>query len=146
LITQVCQYLRNWFERDKYIGSFEIKNGVLSFNDGEMVLLDGQYYRIINSVFNDGVHKAGDLADTLADESFTGAVWAMGVPKALLALVVEIEAWQAKYGSVDSQAMSPFSSESFGGYSYTKSAGDSASGMTTWQSAFSARLAQWRKL
>lgn len=147
MITQVCQYLKNWFERATYTGSFEIRDGIItSFNDGDMGLLDGQYFRIIGSVFNDGVHKKGDETDVLDDETFTGAVWAMGVPKAVIALAAEIEVWQAKYGSIDSEAMSPFSSESFGGYSYTKSSGSGNSDGAAWQSTFSARLAPWRKI
>lgn len=151
MLTQVCQYLKNWFEVATFAGTFEIKDGhITSFNDGDMGLLDGQYFRIIKSVFNDGVHKYGDETDVLKDETFTGAVWAMGVPQAVIDLAGQIEAWQEKYGSVDSTAMSPFSSESFGGYSYTKSSGtsnaDGSTGMTTWQNTFSAQLAPWRKI
>ena len=53
----------------------------------------------------------------LDDEEFTGAVWALGIPKAVIQLADDIDAWRAKYESVNSQAMSPFQSESFGGYS-----------------------------
>ena len=88
----------------------------------------------------------------LTDETFeNGAVWAMAIPKGLLEVVADIEAWQAKYGGVDSAAMSPFSSESFGGYSYSKSTGGSSDSSVTsnpnaWQSVFAARLARYRKL
>ena len=149
MLTQVCQYLKNWFEVATFVGSFEIIDGVItSLDDGDMGLLDGQYYRIIGSVFNDGVHKYGDTKDILEDESFTGAVWAMGVPKALIALLSEIEAWRAKYENIDSEAMSPFTSESFSGYSYSKGAGSGSSGsnVATWQSAFASALAPWRKI
>ena len=90
------------------------------------------------------------LHDELHDENFSGAVWAMAVPPTAIALSEEIEAWQAKYGSVDSAAMSPFNSESFGGYSYTKSTGGSYSsgsgGNPSWQSVFADKLNRWRKI
>ena len=112
--------------------------------------MDGQYYRICGSVFNDGVHKYGDESDSLVDESFDGAVWAMAVPPAVIALDADITAWQEKYGGAESEAMSPFTSESFGGYSYSKSSrsgtsGDDA-GAGSWQSAFAGRLNMWRKI
>lgn len=154
MLTEVCQYLKNWFNRKpdgsyypKYSGKVVISEGNIIFSDS-FTLADGQYYRIMGSLFNDGVHQVGDL---LNDEVFDGAVWSMAVPPAVVVLAEDIEAWQAKYGSVDSEAMSPFQSESFGGYSYSKSGGgSSASGATknaaTWESAFAARLEPWRKI
>ena len=67
-----------------------------------------------------------------------------GIPKAVVELAGEIAAWQEKYGAVID---SPYTSESFGGYSYSKAsgAGDSA-GSGGWQAAFRARLNPYRKL
>lgn len=150
MITQVCQYLKNWFERAIYTGKFAIVDGVItSYNDGDMSLVSGQYFRIIGSLFNDGVHKYDDDTDTLTDETFEGAVWSMGVPGAVIDLVADISDWQSQYGTTDSAAMSPYNSESFGGYSYSKSGGGSSDGTSssgTWQSAFAMRLSPWRKI
>ena len=151
MLDELCGYLRNWFERAKFIGHFKIENGVItSFNDGDMGLLDGQYIRIIGSILNDGVYEYhAEGIEGLRDEEFNGAVWGLAIPKAVLDLADEIDAWQAKYGGADSAAMSPYASESFGGYSYTKSAGNtenSASGLGGWQNAFASRLSQWRKI
>ena len=30
MLTQICQYLRNWFERDIYYGSFTVSGGTLT--------------------------------------------------------------------------------------------------------------------
>lgn len=80
----------------------------------------------------------------LEDETFQGAIWALAVPKAVVELAGDIEAWQEKYSAVMN---SPYTSESFGGYSYTKAsgAGDST-GSGGWQAAFRARLDPYRKL
>ena len=78
MLTELCQELKNWFDLERHFGVFTIENGELSLP----FLLDGQYYRICGSVFNDGVHKYGDESDSLVDESFDGAVWAMAVPPA----------------------------------------------------------------
>ena len=145
MMTELCQELHNWFERDKIFGTFTIEAGVIS----GLGLLDGQYYRIIGSVFNDGVHKYGDPNDILDDETFDGAVWALGIPKAVIALADEIAAWRAKYEATDSAAMSPFNSESFGGYSYSKGNGSANNGNSAsdgWRGAFSSRLSMWRKI
>lgn len=150
MLTQICQYLRNWFERERLTGTFAVVGGELTAEDVRLsdYLQDGQYYRVIGSVFNDGVHKYGDA---LTDEkAFDGTFVSMGIPPTLVELAAEIEAWQAKYGGVGSAAMSPYSSESFGPYSYSKSGNASADGtsssVSTWQSVFAALLASWRKI
>lgn len=120
-----------------HFGKWEIKNGKVS-----LPLLDGQYFRIIGSVFNDGVYKYGDDLD-LTDETFEGAVWALAIPKPVLNLVKEIEAWEEKNGAV---ASGVYQSESFGGYSYTKATDATTGGAVTWESAFRSRLSAWRKV
>lgn len=149
-IFEVCQYLKNWFDKNRYMGEIQIENGALSESYG---LLANQYFRIIGSTLNnDGVYQYP--ITTLTDETFDGAIWAMSLPRAFIALLNDIEAWKAKFNSLDTQdgkqAMSPFNSESFGGYSYSKSNGGTGdtnkdkSG--TWQGVFGARLAPYRKM
>lgn len=144
MLTELCQELRNWFDLDRRFGTFQISNGALDVD----FLKSGQYYRIIGSVFNNGVHKYGDVKDTLTDETFNGAVWALGIPKAVIDLAAEIAAWIAKYGGAEGVATSPFASESFGGYSYSKAtfASSGGSGAATWQAVFKSRLNMWRKI
>lgn len=150
MLTEICQEIRNWFDRERYIGQISIEGGLVKMGGEELPIRDGQNFRIIGSVFNDGVHLKGDSKDLLEDEDFDGAVWAMAVPPAVISLAAEIDAWQAKYGGVDSVSMSPYNSESFGGYSYSKSGGGSGDGTQsaagTWQGAFAKRLNMWRKI
>lgn len=150
MLTELCQNLHNWFDRGqpKWIGRLTIADNVISFENGSVSLKEGQYYRIMGSTFNDGVHFYP--SSDLADEEFEGAVWAMAVPPAVIALASDIEAWENKYGGVDGVVYSPYTSESFGGYSYSKSSGyNSASGNGVgigWQDIFASRLNMWRKL
>lgn len=148
MLTELCKELRNWFEKEKHFGKFTIEGGQLT--DGSF-LQDGQYYRIIGSVFNDGVHKWPD--DDLVNESFEGAIWAMAVPPAVVALSDDIESWVSKYDDIEGTNMSPFSSESFGGYSYSKGGGSAivnssnrGNGAPTWKSMFATELNKWRKI
>ena len=147
MLTEIFQYLRNWFVKTKYFSTgFVISDGVITFDDGSTVpLIAGQYYRIIGSVLNNGVHKYGDTQDLLRDEVFSGAVWAMAVPPAVVALAGEITTWTAANADAIN---SPYQSESFGGYSCSLKAGSSGSGSgsVTWQSQFADRLAPWRKI
>ena len=149
MITELCQELKNWFDRDqpKIYDTFEISEGRIVTDTFTDKIQGNQYFRIIGSVFNDGVHKYTDEL-ALTDETFEGAIWLMAIPKSFLALNDKIDEWEGKYGGVDSAAMSPFNSESFGGYSYTKSGGGngSGSGASTWQSAFASELNRWRKI
>ena len=144
MLTELCQELRNWFELDRRKGTFTISGGALTAD----FLVEGQYFRIKGSIFNDGVHQFG--TDELTDETWTGEVWAMGIPKAVIDLAGEIEAWKNKYEAVDSASMSPYTSESFGGYSYSKGTGGvSVNGKdisTGWKAVYASRLNRWRKI
>ena len=143
MLSQICDYLNNWFEQRRIFGNFTIENGVIDVSDR---IQTNQYYRIVGSIFNDGVHKKG--SEELIDEEFNGGVWLMALPKDLVTLATEIEIWQSQYGGADSQNMSPYQSESFRGYSYSKGTNSSTSksSVPTWQSVYADRLARWKKI
>ena len=138
MLTELLAEIRNYFEvpNGRHFGKFEISGGSIAPLD---FLQEGQYFRIVGSVFNDGVYQYP--AASLTDEVFDGAVWAMAVPPTLIALSAEIE----EYKKSDAGKASPFTSESFGGYSYTK-ATDANGAPIGWQKAFASRLNKWRKL
>ena len=138
MLTEICAEIRNYFEvpNGRHFGTFTISGGSIAPLD---FLQEGQYFRIVGSVFNDGVYQYP--AASLTDEVFEGAVWAMALPQSIIALAAEIEA----YNDSDAGKASPFTSESFGGYSYTK-ATDANGAPIGWQKAFASRLAKWRKL
>jgi len=146
-LTDFCNEVNNYFDIHRYFDTFTISGGQLlspaALADG--TLQDGQYFRIVGSVFNDGVYQYP--ASGLTDETFDGAVWTMAVPPAVTELLSDINAWLEKNGTV---LDSPFQSESFGGYSYTKASGSSGSGSSTdastWQGHFKNRLNVWRKI
>lgn len=149
MIGEVCAYLRNYFDynQPKTFGEITIENGKIVTN---CQLKQNQYFRIIGSTSNDGVYKNDDNLQ-LIDETFDGAVWAMACPPDFISIVSEIAAYQAKYGAIDSYAMTPYTSENFfGDYSYSKSSGGnsdtSKDNSGTWMGAFGARLARWRKI
>ena len=151
MLSEICLYLKNWFDfnQTKYFGRFNIENDTITYLGGiDMDIQRGQYYRIVGSVFNDGVYQFG--TEKLTDEDFTGAVWLMAVPPDVIALSKDIDDWQKKYGTTESENMSPYQSESFGGYSYSKSSGGnsdaSGSSVPTWQSVFGARLRRYKKI
>ena len=72
-------------------------------------------------------------------------MWALAVPAEFVKLAEDVQAWRE---SNEKAAQSPYQSESFGGYSYTKASGNAAQGGSalSWQSVFAARLKKWRKL
>ena len=141
MLEELMRECRNWFVAPNgvHLGTFTIKDGSISLP----FLVTGQYFRIIGSVFNDGVHQYG--AAELADETFNGAVWALLVPPAFLALADEIHNWRNQY---ENAANSPFQSESFAGYSYTmKSENSNVNGAgNSWKGVFGYQLSVWRKL
>ena len=144
-LTELCQELKNWFDRKKMFGSFTIENGAIKEDIG---LQSGQYFRIMGSIFNDGVHQEGDIL--IDEEPFDGAIWLMAIPPEVVDIANDIESWIDKNCDVNGANMSPFASESFGGYSYSKgsSAQANASNFSAadWKSAFNSRLNKWRKI
>ena len=137
MLTEICADLRNYFCRseDIHSGKFEISGGSIAPLD---FLKDGQYFRIVGSTFNDGVHR--NPAFDLTDEIFEGSIWAMSVPEAVVKLSEEIK----QYQSVCSASASAYISESFGGYSYTKATKNGAP--LTWREAFASRLNLYRRM
>ena len=139
MLEQVLMHLKNWF-----LVPGGIHEGTYTIEDGGIALpflANGQYFRICGSVFNDGLHQYP--ASDLKAETFDGTVWALAVPQAVIELAAEIEEWQKKNGDA---SVSPYQSESFGGYSYSKATDSATGGAVTWQSAFRSRLNAWRKL
>ena len=144
VLTEICEYLNNYFWVKKIYGTYTIENGFITV-DG---LQDGQYFRILGSTFNDGVHKYPITASTkLVDETFKGYIWAMAVPQTVIAITSEINLWQQQYGAATSPALSPYNSESFSGYSYSKGGGGASGGSNVcWQDVYGGRLQKYRRL
>ena len=139
MLTNICQEIRNWFDRGqpKFNGIFTIENNKITEIDEK--IKENQYIRIIGSTFNDGVHKYGEQ---LTDEEFTGSVWLMAIPNSFLKLVDEVNEYVLNN---ESSGKSPYTSESFGGYSYTRATKSDGS-FVTWTDAFKTRLNAWRKI
>lgn len=144
MLDAICRELNNYFETNKYFGRFIISDGTIDLSDliANGSLQEGQYFRIVGSVFNDGIYQYP--ASDLHDETFEkGAIWTLALPKELVELSAEIENWNEKNRNVIS---SPFQSESFGGYSYTKASGNNSNGTFTWKDQFASQLSHWRKI
>ena len=127
MISKVMKHINNYFETDNfYIGEITITDNVIS---PSVDLLDGQYFRIVGSILNDGVYIKGDK---LKNETFSGKIVGLAVPSEFISLTEEIK----NYKPVKSQ----YQSESFGGYSYNLK--DDAS----WETAFKNDLNDYRKI
>ena len=146
MLDEICDRLHNYFceAEDIHGGDFTIAGGniePLSF------LQNGQYFRIVGSVFNDGIYKYG-ANNNLKNEAFSGQIWALRIPPKIVNLAtVTIPAWI----TANADALnSPFQSESFGGYSYSiKSGGSDGQGNEKafdWWSQFYSELAPYKKV
>ena len=152
MLQQVLEYIHNRFIKQPFVGEYMIANGVISPLD---FLIEGQRFWIVGSTLNDGIytyHANGckddddNKAVTFADEEFGGTICGLAIPKAVLTLTQEIAAFDAKYGGAN---LSPYTSESFGGYSYSRATRTTGSGAGTgagWQQVFADRLNTWRKI
>ena len=137
-ITDVCSELNNYFSNrnERYDGQYTITNGTIALSN----VLDGQYFRIIGSAFNDGVHRYP--AYDLQDETFSGSIWVMRIPPLVVELAAEIGRYRAAY---EADGSSPYVSESSGGYSYTR-ATNATGQAASWRDTFASRLNRRRKL
>ena len=147
-ITDICLECKNFFLKngtsDIYPGTYTISGGMISPVPDSII--NGQYIRIAGSKLNDRVIKY-DVAgmSELTDEIFDGAIWDMSVPPSFVKLCEDIDNWNEKYSGA---VTSPYSSESFKGYSRTlRTSGEyGSSNALTWQNTFSKRLAQYRRI
>jgi hypothetical protein len=138
LIKQVLDFIHNYFVKNEYCGSFKIEDGSLVSDK----LINGQYFMIKGSLLNDGVYQYP--ATNLLDEEFKGKVYGLAIPRDVLDLISEIDEWQTKNKNA---LESPYQSESFGGYSYSKATSGKADGsQLTWRDVFGSRLNAYRKL
>lgn len=145
-LTDLCRELNNWFDKQRVFGTFTISNGAIDLDDlvEEGTIQNGQYFRIVGSVFNDGVYVYP--TSELTDETFDGAIWAMAVPPRVIALSVEIDDWVKNNGAV---LASPVQSENIDGYSYTKASwltSDVGGIEGAWKKAFKSKLNKYRKI
>ena len=144
MMDRICAFIHNYFTANE-----DIHNGEYTITGGSVTLsflLHGQYFRIVGSALNDGVYQYP--YSELSDETFTGQIWAMKVPKAVLDIAAEADALL----KTDAAAAinSPYTSENvIGAYSYTKSAGASG-GVYEWlfgkNGIYGSVLNQWRKI
>jgi len=140
-INDFCEEVNNYFEQTRIFGKFEIINGNMDLN--RYGIQEGQYIRVVGSVFNDGVYQYPIPPENgLVDEKFDGAIWVMAVPSSVVTQIEEVNQWEAMNQSV---LNSPYQSESFGGYSYTLKT-ENAEGGLNWQTHFRRKLDRWRKV
>lgn len=145
MLEQVLSHIHNWFGRDSIaVTACSIVDGALP-SGVTAGMLEGQWYRVEGSYLNDGLHL--HPATDLSDETFDGTITLLAIPRPLLRVVEDIEAWQEANGAtVDG----PYASESFGEYSYTMRSDSSASsgsgGLTGWRLSFRDRLNPWRRM
>ena len=126
-VPELCVYTHNFFDRadDPVAGEFAFEPDTVPAG-----VVPGQYFLVCGSIFNDGVHKAGD--GDLTAETFNGAVQPMRVPPDFVALAEKIDAYDKALPS-------------FGGWSGTMAAGADglpADGKTRYKS----EINHWRKM
>lgn len=146
MLTEICAYLRNWFDRDSSGNRLPSWTEQITISGGELAgfsdrLLPGQYFRILDSVMNNGVWQYG--TDFLADETFNGTVQSMAVPQEIIDAKERWEQYRKQYGEV---LDSPFSSENYFGYSWSKDSSATNASQNGMPSSVEAALAPWRKI
>lgn len=138
MLETILRTINNFFVVGIYEGTCVVENGGISLP----FLVPGQYFRVFGSVLNDGVYQYPTTA--LRDEVFGGVIWALAIPQALIQLSYDIDEWIYQNREA---VYSPYKSESFGGYSYTKADGRGGDDGTaaTWEDVFAVQLAPYRK-
>lgn len=145
MLNEICEHLHNFFDsRDgKYIdrsaGTFTILNGLISPLSSSLIA--GQYIRIVGSLLNDGIYllPSNFTISSLANETFTGAIFGLDIKRDFMQIVSEITAYVA------ANPATGFVSESFGGWSGTRATGANGA-VAPWETVYEKRLNRWRKM
>ena len=144
MLTEICAYLHNYFDYERFNGKISIEGGNIFCDGKEITLEEGQYFALFRKRIALGVYNAVPEKD----KTFEGSVWLMDVPDAILDADKWAEDWMKVNGGVESASNSAFQSESFGGYSYNKGTNaNGKGGMSVFDnSQFYQKLAPYRKL
>ena len=142
MVGAAMKWCNNYFEYGYIDGSVSIDADGEIDADG---IANGQWVAITGSTFHNGVWKVvnGRLEsdDEMPSETFVGRVWLLAPPSHFLRVCKMIDAFQA----ANDKAIGPYTSESFGAYSYTKATG-SGGGLLTWNEAFAGQLKPYRHM
>lgn len=148
-MTVICGNLKNWFIRKpdgtdvpKVKGTFTIASGVIT-GDG-LSLVDGQYYGIRGSIFNDGIHEFESVPTEpyLKDETFKGEVQPMLVPIDVVEAAKKAADLESKQGDISLLQSENISANS---YSYSMKSADEIV-KTQVQSLIMPGLSRYQKL
>ena len=144
MLEEVLRAINNRFDRDSGGAYYGVAEGVFTVSGGTREIdgmLAGQSFWVEGSVLNDGLHEYPP--EGMADETFDGRVIALRIPRAVVELAGEIEDWCGEHAA---EISSPYQSESFGGYSYSKASGGSGAPLAAWMEQFGGKLAPYRKI
>lgn len=133
---EVMEQINNWFPRKYLSGDFSIEDGTIVVPS----LIDGQYFRIVGSAMNDGLWQYP--ATGMVDEKFTGEIWELAVPKTFVKVCEDMQEWMEKHPV----ASSGYTSESFGGYSYSLPTNSQTGQAATVMDVFRSSLNKWRRI
>ena len=144
LDKQVEDYLESCYDPD----TGELLEGITEEDMAAHIeQLSVDHETLLDSIASGIKNDDDDEAAQLQDETFTGSILPMAVPREFILLASEVAAWVQEYGS---KVLSPYQSENvIGVYSYTKAngsgSGDGGSASPTWESVFASRLHPYRK-
>lgn len=150
-MEELLNYLNNYFYNYELIGPvvFEDDNSSLIIPDVNKEFYVGQYIKIENSKFNDGIFKVIDVNSndnnyTITTDSsdfipgvFTCSILSLAIPRVIIKLKESIEDFKAN------NKPSVYTSESFGNYSRSW-ATNSKGNVVTWKDVFKEDLNQYR--
>lgn len=150
-MEELLNYLNNYFYNYELIGPvvFEDGNSSLTIPDVNKEFYVGQYIKIENSKFNDGIFKVIDVNSndnnyTITTDSsdfipgvFTCSILSLAIPRVIIKLKESIEDFKAN------NKPSVYTSESFGNYSRSW-ATNSKGNVVTWKDVFKEDLNQYR--
>jgi hypothetical protein len=145
MLNEICGHLHNFFDTrdgefiDRTADTFTISSGVIFPLPSSLIA--GQYIRIVGSLLNDGIYllPSNFTISSLVNETFTGVIFGLAIPRDLVTLDSEITAYVA------ANPASGYVSESFGGWSGTKATGANGAALS-WESVYAKRLNRWRKI
>lgn len=134
-VPELCALTHNFFDGadDPIAGAFTFEPDTVPAG-----VIPGQYFLVCGSIFNDGVHKAGE--SDLTAETFNGTVQPMRVPPAFVELAQKITDYDAKLPSGGL-----YVSQSFNGWSGTMATGSDGQPVDG-VAHYRREINQWRKL
>lgn len=137
MLFEAMSYCKNWFVTEIHKGNISIQDNTINLNGKEFT--PNAYTDFLRLIGGHTNEQMFDSSKVLENDEFEGEIWELAPPQEFIKLCDKIREWN------DENKPNDKTSESFGGYSYSKATNNNGVPLT-WQDVFAKELRAYKKI